>query len=335
MINDCVNSSKPDICKTFDEVYHKLLGHRDGYKIKGLFSDEKGLLLLDAFEALSFAPQIGSIAPVDSVFTSNIDNAPTLVYTFHYNSRSMGENVLVFLVRTKERKIRLFAVESHCGCFYLCEYDDNKHINYGEATPEEIAPIIAKKLTTTYSNKAKMHGDKHTNVNYSYDIGEFMSKTGDWGDKLIITLHSDRKRRHKKWCDHYRDDNHCAVKCEKCTGSAHCSHYKNNSEDGSDIFYLVRPAEPDNKNEDKSRQGFALCEYYRLASYGDRLLHKTVLVKNTPHTFSICEVIDEDFYHFVVEYGGKNHKYSKRVAYRNNSVYIFLEFKSIEITEDL
>lgn len=151
-----------------------------------------------------------------------------------------------------------------------------------------------------------------------------MSKTGDWGDKVIITLHSDGKRRHKLWCDNYCNGNCCTVFQGKCIGSAHCEYYKNPNEERSEVFYPK--ILPDREGEEQtivSKSGFVWCEVYRQASYGDRLLGKTVLVRNTPHTFRICEVLEEDFYFFNVRFDGREHRYSKRVAYQNKSVYIY------------
>ena len=162
-----------------------------------------------------------------------------------------------------------------------------------------------------------------------------MSKTGEWGDKIIVVLHGDGKRRHKKWCDNYSEDNHCDLLCRKCAGSAHCDHYKNELEERSDVFYLEKSISHDVVEKTEPRPGFVWCEYYRSASYGDKLLHNIILVKNTPYTFRICEVLEEDFYFFVVEYEGKKHKYSKKVAYRNCYVYIPIALKSNEISEDL
>lgn len=163
-----------------------------------------------------------------------------------------------------------------------------------------------------------------------------MSKTGEWGNKIIVVLHSDGKRRHKKWCDNYSEKNYCDLLCRKCTGSAQCLHYKNDDEKGSDVRYLINPIsnKPVGIVKDP-KPGFVWCEYYRSASYGDKLLHNIILVKNTPYTFKICEVLEEDFYFFVVEYEGKKHKYSKKFAYRSRSVYIPIDFKSNEISEDL
>ena len=54
-----------------------------------------------------------------------------------------------------------------------------------------------------------------------------MSKRGDWGDKTIIVLHPKDERRHRKWCEHYREeDGLCYKTFAKCGGSAHCKNYK-------------------------------------------------------------------------------------------------------------
>jgi hypothetical protein len=53
-----------------------------------------------------------------------------------------------------------------------------------------------------------------------------MSKTGEWGDKMIIILPGDGEHRHKKSCEHYRkSDGHCCLYNRKCGGSSHCEDY--------------------------------------------------------------------------------------------------------------
>ena len=159
-----------------------------------------------------------------------------------------------------------------------------------------------------------------------------MSKTGNWGDKIIVSLHSDEKRRHKKWCDNYREGNYCIANCGRCTGSAHCDFYKNKSEADSNVSYCNKPPRVERETDKHAEMGFIWREYYRPANYGDRLLHSTVLVRSTPYTFRIGEVVNEDLYYFVVKYDGKEHKYSKKTAYRNRSVYIFGEMRNAAIS---
>lgn len=314
--------TEAEICGTFDERYSELIEEGGSHKIQGLFRDKLGFLLMDVCALLPHAPHPGSIVMIDSAFTSRLDEIPAIVYTFHYNPNSIGENALLFLVRTKERKIRLFAVETHGGQFYLCEYRDFSHLNYGIVDPEKLADKVAEKLMENKYNKN------------SFEMEDVMSDTGNWGDKIIITLHSDGERRHKKWCDNY-DDNFCRVRCEKCIGSAHCEYYKNKYADNSHVFYRKKVGEGGTGKMpgiNRLSEIGAWRERYRAASYGDKLLHEIVFVRNTPHTFRICEVKNEDFYYFIVEYDGREHKYEKRTAYRRHSVYIFcgLEFDGNE-----
>ena len=151
-----------------------------------------------------------------------------------------------------------------------------------------------------------------------------MSKTGDWGDKIITTLHSDGIRRHKKWCDNY-DGGHCLAICSKCIGSAHCNNYINKDEKDSHSFYIKKIGEGGSVKipNDKIDLHRIWCEFYHLATYGDHLLHKTILVKKTPFTFRIGTVTSEDLHYFIVKYDGSEHKYEKKAAYRNKSVYVF------------
>lgn len=154
-----------------------------------------------------------------------------------------------------------------------------------------------------------------------------MATKGWWGDKIIITLTSDGERRHKKWCEHYcSEDKSCSRICGKCPGSATCEFYKPITKEEEPIWRVVQPdvEEPQPKKDGRKP---LIREIYRLISYSDKLLGQTVMVKNTPYTFRIGEVVKEDFYFFSVEYGGRIHKYEKRTAIRNGSVYTYDETK--------
>lgn len=57
-----------------------------------------------------------------------------------------------------------------------------------------------------------------------------MSKTGSWGDKSIIYLHSNDERRNRRNCVNYRhNDGYCEIYYSKCLGSTHCKFYKTNA----------------------------------------------------------------------------------------------------------
>lgn len=316
----------------FDDAYEKLASEGNIHKIENLFFDAMGFLLLDACDLLPHAPHIRYIITIDSVMPSRAGDMPMLVYTFRYDPQSIGENAMIFLVKTKDSRIRLLALETHRGSYYLCEYAGYSHLNYGKIESEDLRVEIEKRLVSDAVKPAKEDPTEH-NISYSASPSGYVSHRGDWGDKIIITLHSDGKRRHKKWCKNY-DDNYCTALCRKCIGSAHCEHYKNDCESCSDVFHSKNDI-VDKSSSPKSPSGYSWCELYRAASYGDKLLGKTVLVKNAPHTFRICEVTEEDFHFFSVEYNGKKHKYAKQTAYRNRSVYIFTGTENIRVTEDI
>ena len=160
-----------------------------------------------------------------------------------------------------------------------------------------------------------------------------MSIAGWWGDKIIITLTSDGKRRHKTWCEHYcSEDGACRKNCSKCVGSATCQHYKSTIDEEEPIW-TVKPSLPKEPTESEGRTPIK-TEIFRLVSQTEKILGKTVMVRNTPHTFRIGEVVSEDFYFFSVEYGGKVHKYEKRTATRNRSVYVYEEEKCHFVYEE-
>ena len=155
-----------------------------------------------------------------------------------------------------------------------------------------------------------------------------MSDTGMWGSQIIVTLHSDGERRHQKWCVNYTDD-YCKYYCEKCRGSAHCSQYKNKHSDGTSVF---RPKETDAEPVDPPKPGFMYREYYRLAGFNEKLLNKTVLIKNTPYTLRFGFVTAEDWDFIYVEYDGKVHKHQRLTVYRSQAIYVYDGIKEEEIT---
>ena len=311
--------SEADVCVTFDEQYKKLSIEDKSHKIASLFSDELGFLLLDVCELLPHAPATSTLMHIDTAIASDLDGMPAIIYTLRHNPNSICENALIVLVKTKENKIRMFTVETHIGTYVLCEYINGMHKNYGPAGEE----VITKQIPELIQHREQ----------YNMEGRRKMSAKGDWGNKIIIALHSDGKRRHKKWCDNYCDD-YCTARQSKCIGSPHCDYYQNKNEQTSDVFYSKPAAGNEDVNVARTKSGFIWCEHYRQASYGDKLLHNVILVKNTAHSFKICEVMEEDFYFFKVNFDGHDHKYSKRVAYENGSVYIFIGETALEHGEE-
>ena len=73
-----------------------------------------------------------------------------------------------------------------------------------------------------------------------------MAERGRWGDKIIVVLHAKDDRRHRRWCEYYREsDGLCYKSCAKCGGSAHCKHYKPTKRPHEEIP-VPTPPKPDN-----------------------------------------------------------------------------------------
>ena len=65
-----------------------------------------------------------------------------------------------------------------------------------------------------------------------------------------------------------------------------------------------------------------LSEFYRRAQFGDKLLHKTVLVKRSENSLKIGTVTQEDFRRITIVYDGEEHRYDKYVACKNSAIYV-------------
>ena len=176
-----------------------------------------------------------------------------------------------------------------------------------------------------------------------------MSDKGYWGNKIIITLRSDGIRRHKRWCTNYRaSDKFCSALCQKCIGSAFCESYTSKHEEEKPIFIhdvmhdyikttkpnLVPIFEDEEQKTTHKTKKTKYDEYYRLASYGDKLLNRTILFKRTPYTFKIGVVIDETFGTFTVIHNEEKITYDKRNAFRMNAVYLLTEIEISEKVEE-
>lgn len=153
-----------------------------------------------------------------------------------------------------------------------------------------------------------------------------MSYTGWWGDKIIITLHSDGVRRHKMWCIHYEDKNYCSHLCSKCIGSAFCESYR------TTYFDKPTPAPNGDKEDGDTTTPLSpvtLEEYYSLATRTDKLLGKILLIRDTPSRFRIGRVVTDSFDILGVQYDGKLHKFSKRVLFANGRRNVYVLIKEV------
>lgn len=113
-----------------------------------------------------------------------------------------------------------------------------------------------------------------------------MSKTGLWGDKIIVYLHSNDEKRDRHWCVNYRNhDNYCCERHGKCIGSSHCKYYekKGKNVDGGNPAVVRFP--DSNKPEDIVRKpGTVLHHKFK----GD-----VVVVSSTPTDMVIKNIKGE------------------------------------------
>ena len=153
-----------------------------------------------------------------------------------------------------------------------------------------------------------------------------MSNRGDWGDKIIITLHSDGIRRHKNWCKHYESiSNYCNAKCDKCIGSAHCDAYT--ADFVIEQAPVIKPtADLKHPTETPEKELiFIKEEIYRLATRTYKLLGRTVIVRTTPYKMCIGVVTEDSFDRFEATCDSCVHKYMKRTTFRGKNVYVLIE----------
>ena len=81
-----------------------------------------------------------------AVSIEDLNGEHALVYSFKYAVGSICQNVHIFLVHTHAGKLRLFAVETDYSAFVLCEYVDNRHVNYGYIELKHIPTRIKELL---------------------------------------------------------------------------------------------------------------------------------------------------------------------------------------------
>ena len=147
-----------------------------------------------------------------------------------------------------------------------------------------------------------------------------MSRRGDWGDKIIITLHSNDARRNKHWCVNYKQsDKSCFETVTKCTGSAHCPYYRQMAD--------VGPVEPGSVPDhvpiiklDEPKPSTVQTEPVRVyipghnPAFGEKLLGKVVLIKDRiTGRFTIGEIVSENHDSITVERDNSSTiKYSRK-----------------------
>lgn len=80
---------------------------------------------------MPYAPAPHMLRGLYIISVEDLDDEPAIVYSFKSSAGSIAQLVYIFLIRTKNSKLRLFTVETSFP-FALCEYLDGNHMNYGQ-----------------------------------------------------------------------------------------------------------------------------------------------------------------------------------------------------------
>ena len=140
-------SIEDELFDMFDEIYSSLEIYGGAIFTGCMMADEAEAFLNYVCENMPYAPYVHTHM-LFLVSIENLDGEPAILYSFKYPSNGICQNVFIFLVRTKEGKIRLFTVETSFNGFVLCEYADGCHKNYSsvelENVPTRIKEILAK-----------------------------------------------------------------------------------------------------------------------------------------------------------------------------------------------
>lgn len=137
-----------ELSKKFQDIYLRLKSNGGARFVDNLKRDEAGLFLLDVCKQMPHAPSSFSFAKMRSVSVKNLNDCPTIIYSFAYNPNSICQNAFIYLVRTKTGKIRFFTLETHYMSFYLCEYSGSRHLNYDKVEIDGVLRKINEILNT-------------------------------------------------------------------------------------------------------------------------------------------------------------------------------------------
>lgn len=151
--DDNINSfdiKQMELCKRLSSVFLNLKAEGGARLVNSYSADETIQLLIDVCKHKTYARRHISLNQLyATTLAEPLDGRHALVYAFRYIPTLIGQNALIFLVRTKANRLRLFTIETSFP-FALCEYSDNEHSNYGqvelEDVPARINEILSKSI---------------------------------------------------------------------------------------------------------------------------------------------------------------------------------------------
>ena len=144
--HDDDQSKEDELCDELDDIYSRLKADGGARLVNNIRSDEAGAFLLDVCEQMPHAPFPHTFVKLCAISVENLNGERSIVYSFRYAPNSMCQNVFIFLVHTKDEKIRLFTVETSLSKFMLCEYSGASHLNYGPVELKNVPTRIKEIL---------------------------------------------------------------------------------------------------------------------------------------------------------------------------------------------
>lgn len=132
----------------FDAIYLSLEEKGGARLVDNIRKDEAGAFLLDVCEQMPHAPLPYTLSTLYAISIENLSGEAAIVYSFKYTPNSICQNVFIFLVHTKDDRIRLFAAETDYSAFVLCEYYEGRHLNYGRVELKNIPTRIKEILNS-------------------------------------------------------------------------------------------------------------------------------------------------------------------------------------------
>lgn len=144
-MNDSDADDANELYEKFERIYARLKAEGEK-RVASYQSEEVGRFLFEVCNQMPHAPLPHTLFRLFLVATEDFGGAPAIVYVYDYRFRSMCENAMIILVGTKDRKIRLFALETDISDLVLCEYMGNRHINYGRIGEGDIRTKVLEVL---------------------------------------------------------------------------------------------------------------------------------------------------------------------------------------------
>lgn len=123
-------------------------------RAKDFFAEEAGCFLFMIHMIIKHAPMV-AFSRIEAIGADHFGGTRTLIYCFKYPLGVTNQIAYLFLVGTRARKLRLFAVETSLhDTFMLCEYSDGHHINYGQVEVAEIPERLGEVLTSGHDERS-------------------------------------------------------------------------------------------------------------------------------------------------------------------------------------